>query len=147
MDLNPLDPVQDRLRLLSYIWAGQEERLARTRAVADLAAKHPGLVTRGDAVDWLEARLSTAFPGRLHLVFHTIAWQYFPVAAQARGEAMLAAAGARATPEAPLARLAMEADATPGSAGVTLTLWPGGERHLLARAGFHGQFVHWQAAG
>lgn len=147
VDLNPLDPQADRLRLLSYIWAGQAERLARTGAAADLAARHPGMIARGDAVDWLQARLAMRFPGRLHLVFHTIAWQYFPAAAQTRGEALLAAAGARATPDAPLARLAMEADDTPGSAGVRLTLWPGGETRMLARAGFHGQFVRWLAAG
>ncbi len=136
VDLNPLDPKTDRLRLLSYIWAGQDDRLARTRAAADLAAGFPGLVARGDAVDWLERRLATPFPGQLHLVFHTIAWQYFPAAAQARGAALLAAAGARATAQAPLAHLSMEADATPGSAAVTLTLWPGGATLPLAAPGF-----------
>lgn len=145
VDLNPLDPVADRLRLLSYIWAGQADRLARTADAADLAAGFPGLVTRGDAVDWLEARLAAVVPGHLHLVFHTIAWQYLSAAARQRGEALLAAAGARATAAAPLARLAMEADDTPGSAAVTLTLWPGGRTVMLARAGFHGQFVQWLA--
>ncbi len=145
VDLNPLDPAADRLRILSYIWAGQDDRLARTRAAADLAAGFPGMVTRGDAVDWLATRLATPRPGHLHLVFHTIAWQYFPAAAQARGAALLAEAGARATPDAPLARLAMEADAAPGSAAVTLTVWPGGTPILMARAGFHGQHIHWLA--
>jgi hypothetical protein len=145
VDLNPLDPKTDRLRLLSYIWAGQSDRLARTKAAAELAARYPGLVTRADAVDWLETRLATPFPGHLHLVFHTIAWQYLPPAARARGTALLAKAGAQATPEAPLAHLAMEADDTAGSAGVTLTLWPGGTMIPMARAGFHGQFLHWLA--
>jgi hypothetical protein len=145
VDLNPLDPKADRLRLLSYIWAGQADRLDRTAAAADLAAGFPGLVARGDAVDWLMTRLATPFPGHLHLVFHTIAWQYFPPAAKARGAVLLAKAGAQATPEAPLAHLAMEADDTAGSAGVTLTLWPGGATIPMARAGFHGQFVHWLA--
>ncbi|MGG2473992.1 DUF2332 family protein, partial [Rhizobium sp. BR5] len=33
-DLNPLDPlsVEDRLRLMSYIWADQTDRLERTAA-------------------------------------------------------------------------------------------------------------------
>ena len=145
VDLNPLDPGKDRLRLMSYIWAGQDDRLTRTAAAADLAASFPGLVTKGDAVDWLDTRLATPHPDHLHLIFHTIAWQYFPKAAQAKGLALLAAAGARATPDAPLAHLAMEADATPGSAAVTVTLWPGGTTHHLARAGFHGQHVRWLA--
>ena len=143
VDLNPLDPNADRLRLLSFIWAGQDDRLARTKAAADLAAGFPGMVTRGDAVDWLDARLATPHPGHLHLIFHTIAWQYFPPATQARGAALLAQAGARATPDAPLAHLAMEADTTPGSAALTLTLWPGGQSLLLGRAGFHGQWIFW----
>ncbi|MEZ5796131.1 MAG: DUF2332 family protein [Paracoccaceae bacterium] len=145
VDLNPLDPGRDRLRILSYVWADQADRLARTRAACDLAAGLPHRVARGDAVDWLEARLARRLDGRLHLVQHSIAWQYFPAAAQARGLALLAEAGARATADAPLAHLAMEADATPGSAAVTLSLWPGGERIALARAGFHGQFVDWLA--
>lgn len=145
VDLNPLHPKADRLRLLSYIWAGQADRLARTAAAAELAARSPGLVTRADAVDWLESRLATPFPGHLHLVFHTIAWQYLPAAAQARGAALLAQAGASATPDAPLAHLAMEADDQPGSAGVTVTLWPGGTATPLARAGFHGQCIQWLA--
>ncbi|MBK8439152.1 MAG: DUF2332 family protein [Rhodobacter sp.] len=62
-----------------------------------------------------------------------------------RGAGLLAEAGARATPDAPLARLAMEADAAPGSAAVTLTVWPGGTPILTARAGFHGQHIHWLA--
>jgi hypothetical protein len=95
-------------------------------------------------VDWLAARLATPCPGHLHLIFHTIAWQYFPAAARTRGAALLAKAGACATHDAPLAHLAMEADDTPGSAGVRLTLWPGGETVLLARAGFHGQCVDWR---
>lgn len=101
------------------------------------------MVARGDAVDWLETRLATRHSGHLHLIFHTVAWQYFPSATQAKGEALLADAGARATVDAPLARLAMEADSTPGSAGVTLTLWPGDETVTLARAGFHGQHIDW----
>ena len=146
VDLSPLHPVRDRLRLLSYIWADQPERLARTRAALDLAAADPPPVVQGDAVDWLAGRLVAPQPGALHLVFHTVAWQYFPAATQARGEALLAAAGARATAQAPLARLAMEADATglPGAA-LTLDLWPDGRSIALGRVDFHGRWVEWQA--
>lgn len=145
-DLNPLDPVADRLRLLSYIWADQSDRLARTRAALDVAAANRPPVARADAVDWLAERLATPRPGQLHLVCHTIAWQYFPAAAQARGEALLARHGARATPQAPLARLGMEADASglPGAAMV-LDLWPGALRIPLGRVDFHGRWIGWQA--
>lgn len=145
VDLTPLDPVDDRLRLMSYIWADQTDRLQRTARALDLAAEIRPALTRGDAAEWLEARLAAPRPGALHLVFHTVAWQYFLPATKARAGAALARAGAVATPEAPLARLGMEADATPGSAALTLTLWPGGQVIPLGRADFHGRRVDWTA--
>ena len=55
-----------------------------------------------------------------------------------------AEAGARATPTRRLAHLSVERDATPGSAAVCLTTWPGGATRLLARADFHGSWVDWR---
>lgn len=144
VDLNPLDPARDRLRLLAYLWPDQPDRIARTKAAADEAARHPRSVARCDAAEWLADRLEEPRPGYLHLVFHTVAWQYFPPATQAACTASLAAAGACATPDAPLAHLAMEGDSTRGSAALTLTLWPGGETRSLGRADFHGRDIHWQ---
>ena len=56
---------------------------------------------------------------------------------------LIAAAGARATERAPLARLALE----PGAdlAELRLTVWPAGEERLLAHAGYHGEPVRWVA--
>lgn len=145
VDLNPLNPVADRLRLLAYLWPDQPERRRLTLAALNHVAAHGPALARGDAVDWLESRLAQDWTGRLHLVFHTVAWQYFPAPTRRKGEALFAAAGARATASAPLARLAMEPDgATPGAA-VTLTLWPGGRVLPLGRADFHGRWVDWQA--
>ncbi|MGL4279173.1 MAG: DUF2332 family protein, partial [Albidovulum sp.] len=144
-DLLPLDPVQERLRLLSYVWPDQTERLARMQLALDLAAKLGTKVEREDAAAFLQRRLSSATDGALHLVYHTIAWQYFPPETQARGLAALAAAGAQATRARPLARLGMEADDVAGSAAVTATLWPGGQSYMLGRADFHGRWIDWQA--
>lgn len=146
VDLNPLDPVQDRLRLLAYLWADQPDRLARTAAALDLAAEKRPPVDRGDAADWLETRLQTRQEGALHLVFHTVAWQYFPPETQSHALAVLEAAGAKATASAPLARLGMEADGNAPGAALTLTLWPAGQTVLLGRADFHGRWVHWSLA-
>ncbi len=144
VDLNPLSAAQDGLRLLSYVWPDQAERLARLRAALRVAAAAPPPLDRADAAGWLEARLRAPGQGACHLVFHTIAFQYFPAGAQDRIRRAIAAAGARATQDAPLAWLAMEQDDTPGSAGVTLHLWPGERRVTLGRAGFHGQWVEWR---
>ncbi|GAB1480635.1 DUF2332 domain-containing protein [Paracoccaceae bacterium] len=143
VDLNPLDPGADGLRLMSYVWPDQAARLERLRAALALAADHPPRVDRGDAAGWLEARLAQGWKGRCHLVCHTIAHQYFPGETQARIALAMEKAGAGATPDAPLAWVGMEADATPGSAAVSLRLWPGDRQVALGRAGFHGQWVEW----
>ncbi|UYV38603.1 DUF2332 family protein [Rhodobacteraceae bacterium D3-12] len=142
VDLNPLDPTdpQDALRLLAYLWADQPDRIARTKAAI---SAQDFSVTKGDAIDWLETRLASAQQGALHLVYHTVAWQYFPPDAQARGQGLIEAAGARATPDAPLAWLSMENDGDNIGAALTLRLWPGDERHALARVDFHGRWIRW----
>jgi hypothetical protein len=132
----------DRLRLLSFVWADQAERFARTAAAIEIARAAGTRVERADAADWLAARLATPRRGRAHVVYHSIVWQYLDAATQDRIRASLDAAGADATADAPLAWLRMEGDGEP-SAAVTLTLWPGGETRLLARAGFHGERVRW----
>jgi len=144
VDLNPVDPADpaQRLRLLACLWPDQPDRRALTEAALAAGPPRPD---RGDAIDWLESRLARPVPGHLHLIFHTIAWQYFPAAAQARGAALIAAAGARATARAPLAWLALEDDGQPPGAGLTLWLWPGALRLDLGRVDFHGRWVDWRA--
>lgn len=144
-DLNPPDPVTDRLRLLAYLWPDQPDRLSRTCAALDQAAILRPPVTRADAADWLDLRLATPTTGTTHIVFHTVAAQYFPEPTRARIKASLAAAGARATAAAPLAHLAMETDGRPDGAALTLTTWPEGRTEPLGRACFHGRWVRWQA--
>ncbi|KAA9008335.1 DUF2332 domain-containing protein [Histidinibacterium aquaticum] len=142
VDLSPLDPTKDRLRLLAYLWPDQPHRLTLTeKAISVAEAK----VDAGDAADWLEARLAEPHEG-LHLVYHTIAWQYFPEETQRRLRDALEAAGSRATPEAPLAWFGMEADGEARGSGLTLRLWPGGETHRLGRFDFHGRWIDWTAA-
>jgi hypothetical protein len=79
----------------------------------------------------------------LQLIFHTIAWQYFPTESRARGAALIAAAGAQANSAAPLAWLALEADGKSPGAALSLRLWPGNEGVSLGRADFHGRWVQW----
>jgi hypothetical protein len=143
VDLNPVDVTDpdQRLRLLAYLWADQPHRRALTEAAF---AAGPPLPAQGDAIDWLAARLAEARPGHLHLVFHTVAWQYVPPEAQARGRALIEAAGARATPAAPLAWLGYEADGRQPGAGLCLRLWPGEVTVDLGRADFHGRWVDWR---
>lgn len=146
VDLNPLspDPLSsgaDALRLQAYLWPDQPERLALTRAAVALA-RAP--VDRGDAADWLPGRLAHV-PGQLHLVYTTIAWQYFPPDRQARARDLIVAAGRAATARHPLAWFAMEADGAGPGAALTLRLWPGDLTLAMGRADFHGRWVDWRA--
>lgn len=141
MDLNPLDPVLDRLRCLAYIWADQKGRLLRTEIALYLAARLRPHIARADAINWLEYQLTVPNPGVMHLVYHTVAWQYFPGDHQIRGEATLLAAGARATKNAPLAYLSTEADDTPGSAALTFRVWPESGVIRLGRVDFQGRWI------
>jgi hypothetical protein len=145
-DLKPIDPASpaDRDRLMSYIWPDQRVRVARTEAALAAAAASGIRAEKADAGTWLVEKLAApAIPGHVRVIFHTIVWQYIPAAVTRILEDAIRAAGTRATREAPVAWLAMEDDATPGSAGVRLTLWPTGETRLLGRADFHGRWVRW----
>ncbi len=144
VDLNPLNPADPAhvLRLLSYIWPDQPDRMERTRAALTLP---PAPVDQADAVDWLGPRLAARHPGHVHLICHTVAWQYLPAEAQSRGEAIIAAAGAQATADAPLAWFGMEADGHAPGAALTLRLWPGDVTIPMGRADFHGRWIDWQA--
>jgi hypothetical protein len=144
VDLNPLLPAlpADALRLIAYLWPDQPDRIARTRAAMALATAP---VDKADAIDWLTLRLAAPRPGQLHLIYHTIAWQYFPLEKQALGRRLIETAGAAATQTAPLAWLGLEADDSTPGAGLFLRLWPGDLRVDLGRAGFHGEWVDWRA--
>ena len=138
VDLSPIDPTgnEGRLRLLSYLWPDQSERMVMTKAAIDLARVEPASISRGDASEWLETHLSQEAPDRTRVVFHTIAWQYFPEGNKDR------ALTAMANHNGPLVRFSMEADGGNG-ARLTLTHYPSGEEVHLGRADFHGRWVEW----
>ncbi len=142
VDLNPLNPKlpADELRLISYIWPDQLDRIIRTRAAMALPSAP---VDKDDAIDWLGKRLAKPYPNSLHLMYHTIAWQYFPTDRQMIGKNLIEAAGSLATNAAPLAWLSMETDEVKNGAAITIRIWPGDIEVALGRAGFHGQWVEW----
>ncbi len=145
-DLTPLDVSDDnmQMRLLSYIWPDQSERIARTKAAIDIAVANGTQVDKSDAIDWLEVRLNSRHEGSAHVVYHTIAWQYFPEDVQLRGVELMQKAGAKASANAPLAWLRCEMDGKAPGAALSLTLWPSGQEFYLARADFHGRWIDWQ---
>ena len=147
VDLNPIDSKKpdQALRLMAYLWPDQPQRAELTRAAI---AVQDAVVDKDDAIDWLERRLDTVPADHLHLIYHTIAWQYFSPEISQRGTRLIEAAGARATGDRPLAWLALENDGKPGVEGAALTvkLWPRHHSLTLGRADFHGRWVRWSKA-
>lgn len=111
------------------------------RTVAAIAG-NDATVTKADAIEWLAGQLDHR-DGQLHLIYHTIAWQYFPTDLQARGTALIEAAGADATPTSPLAWFSMEADGQSPGAAMILRIWPGDITVDLGRVDFHGRWINW----
>lgn len=134
-DTRPIDPTTEggRLTLLSYVWPDQTERVHLLAAAIELAHRVPAAVDEERAHSWLEGRLARQSPGAASVVCHSIVMQYLEPSERDAVEQVIAGAGARATSERPLARLAMEAAGE--LADVRLTIWPGGAERLIARHG------------
>lgn len=153
-DQNPLD-LKDpdaRLRLRAYIWAEQTERLARFDAAAELAIAERVHVDRADAADWIMRALASRPASGLTIVYHSVFFQYPPPATQAAIAAAIEAAGAEASPSAPLAWVRFEPErlfANPNGPHFAMALdmvtWPGGVHRVLATVDPHGRFVNWRS--
>jgi hypothetical protein len=75
---------------------------------------------------------------------HSIVWQYVPADQQDRVTAAMEAAGARATPDRPLAWIALEANRTLHRHEMPVRYGPGGEApHMIANAHPHGAWIEW----
>ena len=142
-DRDPVDPcsLDGQLTLLSYTWPDQPDRLARLRGAFEIAQRVPAIVDQAGAVEWLPGCLAERRDGLTTVVFHSIVMQYMTPKQRTEMRAILEDAGARASARAPLAWLRME----PGGeqTEVSMTMWPGGREHVLARSGFHGHPVEW----
>ena len=140
-DLAPLDlrQRQDLLRLHAYIWADQPERRARTDAAISL---NPPLPKKSSAIEFLRKRIASPWSG-CHLIYSTVAWQYFSNAEKSQITELITTRGANS--QAPLAWLRIEADGKSPGAGMRLDLWPEQKRIDLGRMDFHGRWITWTA--
>jgi hypothetical protein len=144
-DLRPVNPASaaDRVRLLSYIWPDQGDRLARTAAALDLAAAAPWRVEQADAAKWVAAHLGRRLPGKARVLVQTMVWHYLPRAAKDAIAATITTAAAAATADAPLAWLRMDEEGHDYHAVVRLTLWPGGLERHIANVDYHARWAEW----
>lgn len=148
-DQNPIDvsDPETALRLKSYVWPDQPERLARIDAAIALAAETGVKVDKADAADWLKAKLAERPATGLTVIYHSVFLQYPPAEVRRAFLAMMDAAGAQVTPERPLAWLCFEPGAflqgpdqtgfDPNDFITHLKVWPGGSEHRLLRSDGH----------
>ena len=166
-DILPIDITQaaQRQRLASYVWPDQTERLQLLDAALSKAASWASLsglkIEAVDAASYLQRELHTLPAGQTTLVFHSIVWQYLSGPERQRLQAVITAAGARATATSPLAWLSYEFSAADQPAQLRCRIWPSvqprvetsappstqpdGDEQLLAHAHPHGAWVEWVA--
>jgi hypothetical protein len=145
-DLNPIDATTEdgRLTLLACIFPDESDRFDLLERAIAVARETPAVVERADLSAWVADRLTDTAPGLATVVYHTILWPYLPEAVRDAAEGAIAAAGRRATAEAPLALLTFEGgEPDPARVDTHLTMWPGGRRRLLARSSHHPVTVEW----
>lgn len=140
------DPAQ-ALRLRAYIWPEHTIRFDRMDAAIRAATERKPDLVQATAADFIGAELTKPqAPGTTRVLMHSIVWQYVPADQQARVTAAMEAAGAKATPECPLAWVMVEADRTVHRHKLTVRYWPGGaEEAQLAWSHPHGADVEWLA--
>lgn len=140
------DPAQ-ALRLKAYIWPEHAVRFERMDAAIRAASQSKPDIVAMNAADFVEAELARPQEqGTTRMLMHSIVWQYVPADQQARVTAAMEAAGARATPESPLAWVQVEADRTVHRHKLTVRHWPGGSEEVqLAWSHPHGADVEWLA--
>lgn len=138
VDLHPIDPARadGRLKLLAYLWPDQPDRIDRTDAAIQITRRHPVQITSADAGTWLDQQLAASEPDQTLVVYHTVAWQYFPDDTKARAMAAMQAAPGQ------VYQFGMESDGGTGAC-LTLTDHSTGKTRQLGRADFHGRWVHW----
>jgi hypothetical protein len=143
-DIAPIDlrdPLQ-RLRLESFFWPDQPDRLARLRAACECALQSGVALERARAGDWLAREIPSAAPRETRVLFHSVMWLYVPEAERKQIHALMSEEGNRASDETPLAWLRMEGP-NYDYCEIRLRMWPGGEDRLLGRCHYHGAWVEW----
>ena len=136
------------MRLMSFVWPDQIERVRRLHAAFEVAARVPAVVEQADAADFLHRELADLPRGAVTVVWHSVVWQYLDKPERERVLSLLDDAGARATEQSPLAHVAFEPlQFTPDHRFAflaSMTVWPGGKEALIAEGQGHGPPVVWQ---
>ena len=146
VDLAPLDVNNPQAceRLLAWVWADRDDRMAQLQAAIRIARQHPPRVDRGNAAAWLEMALARwQAAGTTRAVIHSMVRQYCDAPTRARMVCALGRAGAGADATRPLVYLTYEWDEARRTVELLLTTWPDGQTRLIAQPDPYGDRVHW----
>lgn len=146
--IDPRDPASAR-RMQAYVWPDRPERLERLKAALAIAKRHPPRVARASAAPWLEQRLSAPQEaGTRRVIVHSMVMQYLSAGERGEITAAIIRAGAAATPERPLAWIALEWTTDRRAVMLQATHWCGrdtcrGQTRVLARCHPYGEWIEW----
>jgi hypothetical protein len=145
IDTSPVDVTSNEgARLLkSFVWADQVDRLRRLDRAIDLLRGDPPELVQADFVEVLPQVLSARRADSLTVVFQTGTLGYLTPEQRSRLQAVLQEEGAAGA----LAFVSTGAPREQGAThwGVSLRIWPRGDRELLAEADYHGSWLEWLA--
>jgi hypothetical protein len=148
-DLDPIDVADPEatLRLCSYVWPDDPDRLDRLRAAIALARQASIRVDRDDALDWLADKLDSVRPGVGTVIFQSIFWSYLSRAEREELTALIEQAATHARIGQPLAWLRLEQEDQVFQ--LRLRIWPvgRGRDELLAEAHPHCRWIKWHRRG
>jgi hypothetical protein len=133
------------LRVKSYVWPENLDRITRMDAAIALASEKRPDVVKADALDWVLDRLAAPQDTGVTRVFnHSIVWQYIPADRRQAITEAIEAAGATASPAKPVAWMMLETNRDTFAHELRIKYWPGpDEWTLLAQAQAHGAWVEW----
>jgi len=146
-DIAPVDlsdPAQ-ALRLKSYVWADATQRMERIDAAIALAGERRPDLVQADAGEWVPAMLARPQEdGVARVLYHSVMWQYLPIATREGITRAMEEAGARASAARPLAWVRLETNRKTFRHELSVRYWPGGEEWtMLGEAHPHGAWVIW----
>ncbi len=143
-DLHPLDinDTQHRLRLLSFVWADDAERIARLHAAIDAARALPLVVEQADMFAWLQQRVRPK-AGYATVVMQSVVADHLTKDERARLAGIIEEIGNGATLASPFAWLRMEFQRETRRYETRLRTWPGGSDELIASSTGHAREIQW----
>lgn len=128
VDPFPIDATTEegRLAITSSVWGDMGWRFRVLDGAFALSRAIPAPIVEADGVDWVEQNLTTT-PGRTTVLMQSVMREYLSEEAKQRLDAAVAAVGATATEDAPLAWIELEPITLIRRHGLRVTMWPSGE--------------------